>query len=73
MKWLTHSDTASEQLKEDFVRIVFNLGSQYDYFRPHEENTMMAIECAKLQYRLLVSSDVYEREGLLGMSRFELG
>jgi hypothetical protein len=56
----------SEQIRKDFVRIILNLGSLYDYFRPHEENTKMAIECAKLQYRLLMSSDVYERDGIVG-------
>ena len=73
MQQLTCSDVASEQLRKDFVRVVFNFGSHYDYFRPREKNTMMAIEYAKLQYHVLMSSDFYERDGLVGMSRFELG
>lgn len=72
MQRLTRSDIASEELRKDFVQVVFNLGSQYDYFRPHEKNTMMSIEYAKLQYHVLMSSDFYERDGLVGLSRFEL-
>ena len=29
----------------------------------------MVIDCAGLQYRFLMSSDVYEQEGFIGMSR----
>jgi hypothetical protein len=37
----------------------------YDYFQSYERNSEISIRCAELQLRFLMSSDVYEREGLV--------
>jgi len=41
------------------------LGAEYDYSLQHEENSEFASRCANLQYRFLISSDLYERLGLI--------
>jgi hypothetical protein len=60
------SDEAKDSLQREFIQIICDLGSHYDYICLHEENTKTAIRCAELQLRFLISSSVYERDGLFG-------
>jgi hypothetical protein len=53
-------------LMESFIRIVFKLGSFYDSFSRNEK-TDVSKGCAEVQLRFLISSDVYEEAGLIGI------
>ena len=53
-------------MRRDFVESIMALGAEYDYSLQHEGNNEFAARCAGLQYRFLISSDLYEKLGLIG-------
>jgi hypothetical protein len=61
------SEHGEESVRRDFVKAVLVLGDEYDYTVRHEENNAFAIRCAELQYRFLMSSDLYETPGLISI------
>lgn len=59
------SDFASEQIQREFIQIILILASQYSSFFTKDETSSFALRCAEVQLRFLMSSDLYERKGLL--------
>jgi hypothetical protein len=59
------SDFASEQIQREFIQIMLILASQYSSFFTKDETSPFALRCAEVQLRFLMSSDLYERKGLL--------
>jgi hypothetical protein len=62
---LTDSVVNNERVARDFVEIICQIGSYYDCFCPHGENSTISIRCAELQFRFLMSSDLYENDSLV--------
>jgi hypothetical protein len=59
------SERGEDSVQADFVECVVGLGAEYDYTMRHEENSEFSVRCADLQFRFLMSSDLYERPGLM--------
>ena len=59
------SDFASERIRREFIQIILILASQYSSFFNKDETSPFALRCAEVQLRFLMSSDLYERKGLL--------
>ena len=60
------SDFASEQVQKRFIQNILDLGSQYSTIAK-EDSSPFAVRCAEMQLLFLMSSDLYERRGLLNV------
>jgi len=69
---LRHRTLENESLGTSLAQIVFDLGAKYEKFLSHESNSEESFKEGCLQLRFLMSSDLYERTGLVGTSAFPI-